>query len=406
MPSKELTKWASDENMGPTEWSLTKLGLWESRGVKGKKANLARGFIRSLALHDGIRDQSSQGIADWHAFLVKCVSSCPQLRHLEDQIKRWVAGTNVTKDLAKVAAALEYIVQEALRAGRNSGAFSSSKRRRTEAITDLNDDAGPSSKRTATAAADAPPIAVRAVFVCPDGATRTNDDSQFAFRWPQFDHSIVSTITSFSSPTLEALARSLIANMPSATREIRSIWGVTMAEPQAGGDAQALVAQAPAANHVFLLDTDAAVQGWILGTSNFLERMVYLVYRRRTDVAAPRPDTPIPGNRPFFSRAAVLPKERDVYFDIGEDEDDELATLRKEPRSLPWARSSLQTKERIVAMRVIRQQRLLQVLRARARAFYADWEDTEVDEDEVNWLADNRYLVDPPTPGSEEVPRQ
>jgi hypothetical protein len=399
MPSKELHKWSSDENMGPTEWSLTKLGLWESRRAKGgsKKANLARGYIRSLALHEGVSDQSSLGIADWHAFIIKCVTSCQQLRHLEDQIKRWVAGTNVTKDLEKVAAALEYIVQEALRAGRNSGAISSSKKRRADAITDLNDEAGPSTSSKRAAATDAPPImAVRAVFVCPDSATRTDKDSQFPFLWPQFDHSLVRTITSFSSPTLEALVKSLVANMPSATREIRSIWGVTV--EQAGNT------RAPEESNVFLLDSDAAVQGWVLGTSNFLERTVYLVYRRQTDVDNPRPDTPILGNRPFFSRAAVLPKEKDVYFDIGEDEDNELAALRKEPKSLPWARTSLQTKERIVAMRIIRQQRLLQVLRARARGFYDDWSDTEVDDDEVTWLSENRYLVDPPKPGTEELP--
>ena len=398
MPSKELHKWASEENMGPTEWSLTKLGLWESRGVKGKKANLARGYIRSLALHDGIRDQSSLGVVDWHAFVVKCVSTCQQLSHLEDQIKRWAADTNVTKDVTKVAAALEYIIQEALRAGRNSGAISSSEKRRTEAITDPNDEASPSSSKSLT---NAPPvIAVRAVFVCPDRAIRMDDESSFTFLWPRNDHSIVTTISSFTSPTLKALVESLVANMPIATREIRSIWGVTMEEPQAGE------AQAPAAHQVFLLDTDAAVHGWILETSKFLQRTVYLVYRRQTDVADPRPDTPIPGNRPFFSRAAVIPKESDVYFDIGEDEVDELTALRKEPKSLPWARLSLQTKERAVAMRIIRQQRLLKVLRARARAFYADWEDTEVDDDEVTWLAENRYLVDPPQPGSEEVPRR
>ena len=55
-------------------------------------------------------------------------------------------------------------------------------------------------------------------------------------------------------------------------------------------------------------------------------------------------------------------------------------------------------------MRIIRQERLLPVLRARARGFYGDWQDTDVQEEDVTWMADNRYLVDPPEPGTEEVP--
>ena len=55
-------------------------------------------------------------------------------------------------------------------------------------------------------------------------------------------------------------------------------------------------------------------------------------------------------------------------------------------------------------MHIIRQERLLRMLRARAHAFYGDWQDTDVQEEDVTWMADNRYLVDPPEPGTEEVP--
>ena len=44
------------------------------------------------------------------------------------------------------------------------------------------------------------------------------------------------------------------------------------------------------------------------------------------------------------------------------------------------------------------------MLRARARGFYGDWQDTDVQEEDVTWMADNRYLVDLPEPGTEEVP--
>ena len=78
--------------------------------------------------------------------------------------------------------------------------------------------------------------------------------------------------------------------------------------------------------------------------------------------------------------------------------------LRKEPWTFPWTRSGLATKERIVGMRLIWQERLLRVLRTRARGFYGDWQDTDVQEEDVTWMADNWYLVDPPEPEIEEVP--
>ena len=56
-------------------------------------------------------------------------------------------------------------------------------------------------------------------------------------------------------------------------------------------------------------------------------------------------------------------------------------------------------------MRIIRQERLLPLLRARAHGFYRDWQDADVQEEDVTWMANNRYLVDPLEPGTEEVPQ-
>ena len=55
-------------------------------------------------------------------------------------------------------------------------------------------------------------------------------------------------------------------------------------------------------------------------------------------------------------------------------------------------------------MRIGQQERLLRALRARAVGFYDDWQDSEVEHDEIEWMADNRYIVDPPEPGSESLP--
>ena len=78
--------------------------------------------------------------------------------------------------------------------------------------------------------------------------------------------------------------------------------------------------------------------------------------------------------------------------------------LRKEPQTFPWARSGRVTKERIVGMRIIWQARLLYVLRERAHVIYRDWQDTDVQEEDMTWMADNRYLVDLPELRTDEVP--
>jgi hypothetical protein len=49
---------------------------------------------------------------------------------------------------------------------------------------------------------------------------------------------------------------------------------------------------------------------------------------------------------------------------------------------------------------------MLQAIRARALGFYANWENTVVGADEVSWLADNKYIKDPPTAGSVPLPKK
>ena len=130
------------------------------------------------------------------------------------------------------------------------------------------------------------------------------------------------------------------------------------------------VTDGPKGNQVFLLDSDKAVKEWLMRTSHFVDRTVFIVYR--CPEADGQPDTPISGDRPFFSRTALIPHESEVYYDISEGEDEELVALRKEPRTFPWMRSALAMKKRIVRMHIIWQERLLRVLRARARGFYGD----------------------------------
>ena len=187
---------------------------------------------------------------------------------------------------------------------------------------------------------------------------------------------------------MQALPATAIANMPHPHCEIRAIWGATAEESVEDNG----VLDGLKGNQVFLLDSDKAVKGWLVRTSHLVDQTVFIVYRRPE--ADGRPDTPISGDRPFLSRTPLVTHESEVYYNISEGKDEELVALRKEPRTFPWTRSGHATKECIVGMHIIRQERLLHVLRTRARGFYGDWQDTDVQEDDVTWMADNRYLID------------
>ena len=108
MPSKELLNWDNEKCMSPTQRSLTKLGLWGSKGIKVRRANQSRAHIRAHAIQGGISHQSALSPEDWKSFVQRCVSSCLQLRHLGDEIRCWVEGDNVTKHIRKVC--IEYTI--------------------------------------------------------------------------------------------------------------------------------------------------------------------------------------------------------------------------------------------------------------------------------------------------------
>jgi len=244
-------------------------------------------------------------------------------------------------------------------------------------------------------------VPITAVYVSPEDALRSEDNAGlFPFLWPVEDESLIVTLTSIdiADITIPKLAAALTTAMPHSTRTIRAIWGV-ISEKQEG--------KGPKKDKVFLLHDDHALQGWIARTKAFPDRTMYVVYYRLpSGKDSKQSDTPISGNRPFFHQDEVLPAPDVVVYDIPESEDDEDAVYKAKPRSLPWSRKNLKKREILVQKRIIRQTRMLQAIRARALGFYANWENTVVGADEVSWLADNKYIKDPPTAGSVPLPKK
>ena len=209
--------------------------------------------------------------------------------------------------------ALEYVALKALRAGRISGTISpkSRKRRRTSPSRSPTPAAAAT---TAALTAPKPLVAIRAVFVKPESARKQTSGNRFTYFWPWADSSLISTISSIVWQSMQALATTAIANKPHPNREIRTIWSATAEESVEDNG----VADGPKGNQIFLLDSDEAVKGWLVRTSHLVNRTVFIVYRRPE--ADGWPDTPSSGDRPFFSRTALVPRESEVYYDISEGE--------------------------------------------------------------------------------------
>ena len=146
-------------------------------------------------------------------------------------------------------------------------------------------------------------MAICAVFVKSESARKQTLGNRFTYLWPWADSSLVSTISSIIGHSMQALAAPPIANMPHPNCDIRAIWGAT-AEESAEDNG---VADGPKGNQVFLLDSDEAVKGWLILMSHLVNWIVFIVYRRPE--ADGRPDTTISGDRPFFSRTALVPRK-------------------------------------------------------------------------------------------------
>ncbi|KAI5790044.1 hypothetical protein FPQ18DRAFT_391306 [Pyronema domesticum] len=129
------------------------------------------------------------------------------------------------------------------------------------------------------------------------------------------------------------------------------------------------------------------------------DRLVLLVSEDEDDEDIPA----IPGLPAAYSFAANFPPcEEDMCPDIDEDVDDENHAYRQTPGSLPISINALRAREITIVKRIIRQKRLLKIMRNRARAIHGDqWENGKILKEDVGFLADHKYIVEPPAPGSE-----
>lgn len=96
------------------------------------------------------------------------------------------------------------------------------------------------------------------------------------------------------------------------------------------------------------------------------------------------------------------PNEADVIINISKDEDEEVEACCVAPRSLPTRICPFQAKEVIMQCRLAQQQRLPKIIQAQSKAIHGNnWENANMNENEVSFLSNHKYMVDPPAPGSQ-----
>ena len=91
--------------------------------------------------------------------------------------------------------ALEYVVQEALLAGRISGTISPKSRKRRRALPSRSPTPAAAATTAATTAPE-PLVAICAVFVKPESARKETSGNRFTYLWPWAYSSLISTISS------------------------------------------------------------------------------------------------------------------------------------------------------------------------------------------------------------------
>ena len=160
---------------------------------------------------------------------------------------------------SKVGVALEYVAQEALRAGQISGTISPKSRKQRRASPSRSPTPATAATTNVTTAPEQL-VAIREIFVKPESARKQTSGNLFTYLWPWADSSLVSMISSIVMQSIQAPAAAAIAYLPYPNREIWAIWGATTDESVEDNG----VLDGPKGNQVLLLNIDEAEKGWLV----------------------------------------------------------------------------------------------------------------------------------------------
>jgi len=107
------------------------------------------------------------------------------------------------------------------------------------------------------------------------------------------------------------------------------------------------------------------------------------------------------GGRSYLPQDDILPSPAEnINDDIVEESEDDGETRRPNPRSFLTMKRGFHKFEWKLQMRIIRQQRYLEVIRNHALGLFANYEQSIVADEDVPWLPEHDHIVNPPAAGS------
>jgi len=125
-----------------------------------------------------------------------------------------------------------------------------------------------------------------------------------------------------------------------------------------------------------------------------------VIYRGQQADGTAGVQTPMSGGRSYLPLDGILPPPaEDMIGDIMGESQHNGETWRPNRGSFPTTKTGSQKFERKLQRRIVRQQRLLEVIRNLAFGLFPDYDQSLITDEDVAWLRKHDHIVNPPAAG-------
>jgi hypothetical protein len=174
------------------------------------------------------------------------------------------------------------------------------------------------------------------VYVDSVTALKRDGEKIVRWQWPNKDDlSLFTVLTSVIEAMILAVVKTVNEGMPDPSRTIQELWYVQWEL----GDNEGL-----RVGDVAPIHNDNTTLAWHRSTTNLEVRILYSVLLQNNEV----PNTPMAAGRSFLPVDEILRQEEEMIDNIGKASDDEFASSRPRPRSLPSSLAKLVTRDKLI----------------------------------------------------------
>jgi len=215
----------------------------------------------------------------------------------------------------------------------------------------------------------------------------------FWWHWPGDDESILPIVTSMIDTPILSSLNAAITCLPDLSLKMRELWE-RQEEPNEDRGLHA-------SNVTPLFDNNSAAGRVKTAMTLDNPKHCWIVYFGQQADGTSGAQTPMCGGSSYLPLDDVLPPPpNDMIDGMGEESDDYAQTQHPNRRCFLMTKTGLQTFEWKLEMRIIRQQRYLEVNWYHALGHFAVYEQSVVADEVVAWLCEDNHILNPPTAGS------